>query len=128
MVSHVYLLYSSLLKLIHIHTTVGMSIHSINIIAQSYLYTKAHAITQFIDEHIYTYVHTRQTCYPLKYIKPVISSHLERDSHNYVGRYTKTYIQTFEKRLNDMDIGTQSHTDDRLHREEPVCSGSQICT
>lgn len=60
MVSHthiVYLLYSLLLKLIHTHTNVDMGIHSINIIAQSYLYRKAHAITQFFCNHIYSYMH-----------------------------------------------------------------------
>lgn len=46
----------------------------------------------------------------------MIFSHLERDSYNYIGRYTKTHIQPFENRLNDMDIGTQSHTGD--YREE----------
>lgn len=53
---YVYLLCSPLLKFTH--TNVDLGICSINRIVQSYLYTKAHAITQFVDKQIYTYMHT----------------------------------------------------------------------
>lgn len=52
----------------------------------------------------------------------MISSHLERDSHNYIGRYEKIHIQTFEDRLCDGDMGTQSHTLDYIERKPYIQS------
>lgn len=94
--------------------------HTLNKHNCSHTDTQKHMQLHSLQINIFTLTFTQADCYPLKYIKPVIASHFERDSNNYVGRYRKTHIQTFEIRLSDMDIGTQSHTDDYTERNPYV--------